>query len=34
MLPRVRVGKGWIGSLGLSDANDYTQDGKQQGPIV
>ena len=34
VLPRVRVGKGWTGSLGLSDANCYTQDGKQQGPIV
>ena len=34
MLPRIEVGKGWIGSLGLSDAKYYAQDGKQQGPIV
>ena len=33
-LPRgSRVGEGWIGSLGLTDANYYRTD-KQQGPTV
>ena len=27
-------GEGWIGSLGLANANYYIQMDKQQGPIV
>ena len=29
-----RVGEGWIGSLGLANANYYIQMDKQQGPTV
>ena len=28
------VGEGWIGSLGLADANSLYKMGKQQGPTV